>query len=193
MQMAYELEAEPEGGDEMVAVSVMEGSKVKNMGECSEVKDDEEGQQVYDFWMTAVANGEVVKKLRTQISKDAAKSANFPGFRKGQVPPYAQPQMTMFAVQEGIINTCESAVEAYGLKALKGSAGSVDVKEQVKDICAGYKVGTDIPFTATFKATYDPDKNASIVGSVEEETAEEEVVNVEVEVEESEEEPAATE
>ena len=80
--MAYELEAEPEGGDEMVAVSVMEGSKVKNMGECSEVKDDEEGQQVYDFWMTAVANGEVVKKLRTQISKDAAKSANFPGFRK---------------------------------------------------------------------------------------------------------------
>jgi len=99
----------------------------------------------------------------------------------------------MFAVQEGIINTCESAVEAYGLKALKGSAGSVDVKEQVKDICAGYKVGTDIPFTATFKATYDPDKNASIVGSVEEETAEEEVVNVEVEVEESEEEPAATE
>ena len=78
--------------------------------------------------------------------------------------------MTMFAVQEGIINTCESAVEAYGLVALKGSEGSVEVKENVKDICNGYKVGDDIPFTATFKATYNPEKRPE----VEEETEEEE-------------------
>ena len=86
--------------------------------------------------------------------------------------------MTMFAVQEGIINTCESVVEAFGLEALKGSDGSVDVKENVKDICTGYKVGTDISFTATFKATFDPEKRP--VDDAEEETdSEEEAVSVE--------------
>ena len=79
--MAVELEPEPEGGEEISAINVMEGSRVKNMGECSETK-SENGETVYDFWMTAVADGELVKKLRTQVSKDAAKNANFPGFRK---------------------------------------------------------------------------------------------------------------
>merc|ERR1719253_2093939 len=98
--MTVELEPEPEGGEEISALTVMEGSRIKNMGECSETK-SENGDTVYNFWMTAIADGELVKKLRTQVSKDAARNANFPGFRKGQIPPYAQPQMTMFAVQEG--------------------------------------------------------------------------------------------
>ena len=85
--------------------------------------------------------------------------------------------MTMFAIQEGIVNTCESAVEAYGLKALKGSDGSVDVKESVKDMTTGYKIGSDLTFTATFKATYDPEKRSE---EPEEEVVDADVVDAEV-------------
>lgn len=77
---------------------------------------------------------------------------------QGQIPPYAQPQMTMFAIQECIIKTCESAVDAYGLKSLPGSDGSVEVHEDVKDMSNGYKQGSSLQFTATFQATFDPEK-----------------------------------
>ena len=61
-------------------------------------------------------------------------------------------------MQEAIINTCESTVAAYGLNALSGSDGSVDVKENVQEVCKTYKVGDDLVFTGTFAATFDPEK-----------------------------------
>lgn len=48
---------------------------MKNLGPA-----DEEG--VYNFWLTATADGEKVKKLRVQTEKEASRNANFPGFRK---------------------------------------------------------------------------------------------------------------
>lgn len=159
MFASYELAPEPEGGTEVTAVSTMANSRMKNMGEDTDLK-SEDGT-VYKFWMTASADGSMIKKMRTQIVKDAAKNANFPGFRKGQVPPYAQPQMTMFALQEGIIQTCDAAVKAYGLQALKGSDGSVEVKEEVQEISKGYKVGDEVQFTGTFSATIKETASAS--------------------------------
>lgn len=193
LHMAYELAPEPEGGEEVTALSTMTGSRLKNMGVDEEynTKSDDDDETVYKFWLSATADGTMVKEFRTKISKEAAKNANFPGFRKGQVPPYAQPQMTMFAVQEGIIKTCEAAVEAYGLQALKGSDGAVDVIEDVKDICKGYKVGDDIVFTGTFRGTFDPEK---IKPSNSDEDVEEDVVETEDEdVVETEEETASVE
>jgi hypothetical protein len=60
----------------------------------------------------------------------------------------------MFAVQEAIVKTCEGAVSAYGLK----SKGQVEVKEDVKEIADGYKMGDSVEFTAVFQAAYDPKK-----------------------------------
>lgn len=77
---------------------------------------------------------------------------------QGQVPPYAQPQITLFAVQESIIKTVEAAVDAYGLLSLKGSDGEVKVHEDVSALAKGYKTGDSIPFTATLNASYDPEK-----------------------------------
>lgn len=154
--MAYELVAEPEGGEEIQAVATMTGSRMKNMGKNTSLKSDK--GEVYTFWLNAIADGKMIAEYRKTVEKDASKKANFPGFRKGQVPPYAQPQLTMFAVQEGIIKTCESAVAAYGLKALPGSDGSVEVHEDIKDICKGFKVGSSVEFTATFAAVFDPEK-----------------------------------
>ena len=157
LAMAYELVAEPDGGEEIKSIDTMPDSRMKNMGPNKELKSDD--GDVYTFWLNAKADGKMIKEYRTTVEKDASKKANFPGFRKGQVPPYAQPQLTMFAVQEAIIKTCESAVGAYGLKSLPGSDGSVEVHEDIKEICSGYKIGNSVEFTATFAATFDPAKS----------------------------------
>ena len=74
------------------------------------------------------------------------------------MPPYAQPQITQFAVQEAVIQTVEGVVEAYGLKSLKGSDGEVTVHEDVTALAKAYKTGDSIAFTATLNAAYDPEK-----------------------------------
>jgi hypothetical protein len=68
---------------------------------------------------------------------------------QGQVPPWAQPQITNFAVQETIIKTVEAAVAAYGVTSISGSDGNVEVNEDVTEMCKGYKEGDSLQFTAT--------------------------------------------
>lgn len=99
---SVELVAEPEGGTELTpASSSLPGSRMKDMGPV----EGEDG--VHNFWLSATAEGKKIKELRMQTEKEAAKKADFPGFRKGQIPPYAMPRMTMFAIQEAVIKTCE--------------------------------------------------------------------------------------
>jgi hypothetical protein len=75
-------------------------------------------------------------------------------YYQGQVPPYAQPQITEFAVQESLIQTVKGAIEAFGLEPLPGSDGKMEVHEDVKRISNGYKIGDSIPFTATVNCKY---------------------------------------
>lgn len=163
--MELELETEPDGGKELSALKTMPGCRMKEM---EAIKGDG-----FEFWMTAQAEGSLVKEIRTQILKDAAKKANFPGFRKvrryphrcwsiltlglnlkGQVPPYAQPQITEFAVQESLIKTVQAGIGAFGLEALPGSDGKMEVHEDVAQISKMYKTGMSIPFTATVCCKY---------------------------------------
>lgn len=175
-RLSMELTPEPEGGTELSQIDStgMTNSRMKNMGAPVEdgkgkVAKEVDGEEVVSFWLSAEAEGSFVQKIRTKLLKEAGKNANFPGFRKGQVPPYAQPQMTMFAVQEGIIRTCESAVAAYGLNSVPDEdGGSVEVLEDIKELVKGYKLGTDVPFTARFVATVDPEKRGSAVDGGEE-------------------------
>jgi len=154
-----DLEPEPEGGKEMTQFDTgLDQARMKDMGATEEKRD---GSDVHKFWLQASADGSVIKKTRTTVVKEASRKADFPGFRKGQIPPYAQPQMTMFAVQEGIIKTCEAAVVAFGLKAIPDSdGGAVEVNEDVKELVKGYTLGDNIAFTGTFIATYDQEKQA---------------------------------
>jgi hypothetical protein len=79
--MMVVLEPELEGGKEMAPVSSsLANCRMKEMEEITGKNKDEE--QVYKFWMTAEAEGSLIKEIRAQILKDAAKKANFPGFRK---------------------------------------------------------------------------------------------------------------
>lgn len=103
--------------------------------------------------------------------------AQFPGFRKGQIPPYAMPQIVNFAIQEGLVKTIEQAVAAYGLTALSGSDGEVEILEDVQEMCKGYKDGESLKFTATFKAAMEESEE-------EDEPADDSVIDAEVVVEE---------
>jgi hypothetical protein len=67
-------------------------------------------------------------------------------------------QIRGFAVQESIIRTCQSAVDAYGLKSLSGSDGEVEVNEDIPAVAEKYKLGDDLQFTATFNGVFDPAK-----------------------------------
>ena len=71
------------------------------------------------------------------------------------------PQIRGFAVQDGITQTITAAVEAYGLKILKGSDGEADVLEDIPELAKTYKVGDPIQFTCTFNAIVDPEQQPS--------------------------------
>lgn len=77
---AVELVPEPEGGEDVPSLKTLDGSRVKNMGEAPGAT-SEDGT-VYSFWITARAEGALIKELNSKVLKDAAKKANFPGFRK---------------------------------------------------------------------------------------------------------------
>ena len=78
---AVELEPEPEGGDELSPTkSSLPDCRMKKMEALPDVKSDD--GDVYKFWMTAVADGTLIKETRVKLLKEASKKANFPGFRK---------------------------------------------------------------------------------------------------------------
>ena len=78
------------------------------------------------------------------------------------------PQIRGFAVQEGIIQTVQSAVDAYGLKSISGKDGEVEVLEDIPEHAKSYKLGDDIRFTATFKAIFDPKLSSEKVAEINE-------------------------
>jgi hypothetical protein len=43
------------------------------------------------------------------------------------------------------------------LKALPGSDGEVNVKEDTEAMCKGYRLGDSVQFTATLNAVFDPE------------------------------------
>lgn len=75
------LKPEPEGGEELTKVSssFLPNSRMKNMGLATDISNDGD---VFNFWLSAVADGDKIKKFRVQTEKEASKKANFPGFRK---------------------------------------------------------------------------------------------------------------
>ena len=172
---------EPPGGIELQPLMIPETSssssssigvsRMKQLDTVVPTSSSSSGSPVYQFWMTTYSNGKNIQEIRQTILKDASKKANFPGFRKGQVPPYAQPQITQFAIQESIIKTVEQMVLDYGLQSISGSDGQVQVHEDVSEMTKVYKTGTSIQFTATLSARYDASKiRETVVTSRDDET-----------------------
>ena len=107
------------------------------------------------FHVSAIATPDAILTIRNKIEREASKKAQFPGFRKGQVPPYAMAELSQFSLEEAITNTLKEVTKAYGIEAREGSAGNVDVKEDIKAIGRKWKKGQAVPFTATFLGFYE--------------------------------------
>jgi hypothetical protein len=171
--MDQELAAEPEGGEEVAPLVVGGAAKagytirLKDLGPVADddeakylESEDELGRVVHNFWLTAIADGNEIEKIRSDVLKQSAKNANFPGFRKGQIPPYAQPKMTNFALQEVLVTSCQEAITRFGVNEInEGQLGAVTFHENVEELSKKYNIRSfpSVPFTANFRATFDPE------------------------------------
>jgi len=197
--MDIELVTEPEGGDEVTRLVPLSDDvqnsddfviRLKDLGavdESDEAYDlkDSLGAPVHNFWLTALAEGAAIQKTRNIVVRDASKKANFPGFRVGQIPPYAQPKMTQFALREVIVESCQAGIKLFGVNEInEGQLGAVTFNEDVDAISNKYNIKTcpSVPFTANFRGTFDqealrkedtPKEAAEEVETKEEESSEE--------------------
>jgi hypothetical protein len=78
--MAYDMVPEAEGGEELTPNSSLPSCRMKKLEARPDIRSDI--GPVSKFWLTAEADGTMIKEYRTQLLKDASKKANFPGFRK---------------------------------------------------------------------------------------------------------------
>ena len=88
MSMAQvELIPEPEGGQELIPSSTIEGTRVKLMGEADRLSSDD--GTVYKFWMRTIAQGELIKKFKIDILKESKKKVRErDGFAGGHHSPW---------------------------------------------------------------------------------------------------------
>jgi hypothetical protein len=80
LSMAYDMTPEAEGGEELTPNSSLPSCRMKKMEARPDIRSDI--GPVSKFWLTAQADGTMIKEYRKQLLKDASKKANFPGFRK---------------------------------------------------------------------------------------------------------------
>ena len=53
------------------------------------------------------------------------------------------------------------------------------INEDMQEVCKGYKLGSDIPFTATYRGKFDKTVHANMERAAEGKVAEDVVINVE--------------
>lgn len=146
---------EPTTG-EAVAVSGISDCRVLRLGRVTadELEDVEleAGEEVSEFWVRMTVPGEATEGYMRKLMTEAKKNANFPGFRPGQIPPYARPQMVAFAMEEAINTGLLDVIDDTGLKAMSGDDAQAKILEDIKKLSKTFKPGTPLTFTATFRA-----------------------------------------
>ncbi|GMH87493.1 hypothetical protein TrST_g13287 [Triparma strigata] len=100
------------------------------------------------YWLSHSCPGSDIISTKKQVIRESAKNANFPGFRKGQIPPWAMPKMSTFAIQESITSSLNDLLKGHDLVA---KDGKVEVIEDVQEIGKSWKEGEDVHFTAEFE------------------------------------------
>ena len=91
------------------------------------------GEEAYEFWVNVTVPGEKIQSDLRALLAESKKSAMFPGFRKGQVPPFVKQRMVTFAYQEAVNQGINDALKAAGLKVFDGD----EAKAEVRSLCEG--------------------------------------------------------
>jgi hypothetical protein len=73
-----DLIPEPEGGQELIPLNTMDGTRVKLMEKVDSLTSDD--GTVYKFWMQTVAKGELIQQFKVDILKESKKKVRKPSF-----------------------------------------------------------------------------------------------------------------
>ena len=106
-----------------------EDVEIVRLGEPISVEDVtcEDGEAIFEYWTRMTVQGEQTQEYFSKLMKEAKKNANFPGFKKGQIPPYARPQMVYFCLEEAINTGMLNALDSASVKPLEGENAKAEV------------------------------------------------------------------
>ena len=145
MNVAPEVQADVEAGLEPSGCQQVECTvpdcKLLRIGvvDSADIELEQE-ENVGEFWCRMTVPGEATQSYMSKLMKEAKKNANFPGFRPGQIPPYARPQMVAFAMEEAINTSLLDAIDSAGLKSLSGDDANAQIVEDIKTMSKTFKV-----------------------------------------------------
>eukprot|EP00617_Octactis_speculum_P018381 CAMPEP_0185770506 /NCGR_PEP_ID=MMETSP1174-20130828/59510_1 /TAXON_ID=35687 /ORGANISM="Dictyocha speculum, Strain CCMP1381" /LENGTH=199 /DNA_ID=CAMNT_0028455967 /DNA_START=53 /DNA_END=652 /DNA_ORIENTATION=+ len=173
--VSFRLRAEPEGVAVTCNIADVDIRRLEALPDKDTIQ-LEDGQTAHKYFLKMTIPGETTKEYMKEIEKDSKKNADFPGFRKGQIPPWAKPKLKTFCVETALNDGIMDAMESAKLTALDGEDKNAEVLEDVAELIRGYKIGTPLSFTASFSA-----KEYVVVETPEEpEVIDAEVVDAEV-------------
>ena len=108
----------------------------------------EEGPgQIAKYKLVLEIPGSFSRQQRKKSISSLKERANFPGFRKGTIPPFIKKDIDSFVLQESINNMLDEACTELGLKVTEGEKGGPEM--DMDDIKSRFKVGTDFQFECT--------------------------------------------
>ncbi len=76
---------------------------------------------VFEYWLQINVPGAATQEVFSKLMKDAKKNAQFPGFRKGVVPPFAMPKLVEFVIEESINVGLRETIMNIGIFPLSGA------------------------------------------------------------------------
>ena len=158
---AFPTEPEPDSGTLLEQLSSVSDLRLNKLTRCKTLqtnvlgsRNPEQNPEVNNYWVTSVAPSSAIKETTKQLQIQAAKKAQFPGFRKGQLPPHAKKKIVGFAVRESIQDQMKFVIQqGYGLETVKkneSDEGDITFLENIDELTQAYKEGEDVPFTACF-------------------------------------------
>mmetsp|Transcript_1920 Transcript_1920/g.5775 ORF Transcript_1920/g.5775 Transcript_1920/m.5775 type:complete len:207 (-) Transcript_1920:119-739(-) len=92
-------------------------------------------------------SGDKSKEIFQNIFSEFKKNAKFPGFRKGQIPPFMKVEINRFALEECLTNSLSSALEQNNLKMSEGDKVIPDYSPKVSEMRKKFKPGQPIEYT----------------------------------------------
>eukprot|EP00188_Purpureofilum_apyrenoidigerum_P001982 Plantae.Rhodophyta-Purpureofilum_apyrenoidigerum.ctg21625.p1 GENE.Plantae.Rhodophyta-Purpureofilum_apyrenoidigerum.ctg21625~~Plantae.Rhodophyta-Purpureofilum_apyrenoidigerum.ctg21625.p1 ORF type:complete len:190 (-),score=46.88 Plantae.Rhodophyta-Purpureofilum_apyrenoidigerum.ctg21625:269-838(-) len=87
------------------------------------------------------------KEIFQNIFSEFKKNAKFPGFRKGQIPPFMKVEINRFALEECLSTSLSSALEQNNLKLCEGDKVIPDYTPKVSEMRKMFKPGQPLEYT----------------------------------------------
>lgn len=111
------------------------------------VKKGEEVKDGHKYTFTVTVDGTMSKDSYAVIMKDFKKNAQFPGFRKGTIPPFMLPKVKQFVILDCLEKTLTEAVKSEGLKLASDERKPTLDDAQTKTLTSSFKESDGFTYT----------------------------------------------